>query len=118
MKIEELRNHFDSFNKIRLDYKDSKKEIIMEYITTKNPELVTKLKDLQQTYHSEFLKFGNSVKDLIEPHSVLVSDLLLDDDYFFWLCFTLDSVINKNSENEMSIGIMKRNEWKNAPTFQ
>lgn len=108
MNLSQVKDHFYKFSSIRKEYKEKKKQLIMNYIETRNPEIKTELENVQKQFHSDFIEFGKvaseySPKELFE---------IVEDDYIFWLCFAIEDFFQEAKEEILKDDVMKKLEWK------
>lgn len=108
MSILDCKEQFYKFNETRRAYKNNKKELLVKFIETRSEEVKKELEQLKENFYNEFKTFGEiasnySPKELFE---------YFDEDYIFWLCFSLEDFFQESKEELLKDGIMKTLEWK------
>ena len=94
MGILECKEQFYKFNDTRRKYKLDKKELLVKFIETRSEDVKKDLERLKENFYNDFKTFGEiaskySPKELFE---------FLDEDYIFWLCFSLEDFFEDSKE--------------------
>ncbi len=93
MDKEKIRNDLSTFMNYRKEYMKEKKALLLEYLTSNREDLKEQLIKLKESFYQEFLKFVETLPDQLK-----VSKDFVDEDLIFWFIFTLDEVLNNQTE--------------------
>lgn len=108
MSLLEIKEEFYKFNEKRLSYKDSKKELLMKYLETRDEQIISEIESLKNNFQNEFKMFGENAKQFIDERFFNVTD----DDYIFWFCFSCLDYFQEITEERLKDGIVPKVEWK------
>lgn len=108
MSLLEIKEEFYKFNEKRLSYKDSKKELLMRYLETRDVQIISEIESLKNNFQNEFKLFGENAKQFIDERFFNVTD----DDYIFWFCFSCLDYFQEITEERLKDGIVPKVEWK------
>lgn len=108
MSLLEIKEEFYKFNEKRLSYKDSKKELLMKYLETRDEQIISEIESLKNNFQNEFKIFGENAKQFIDERFFNVTD----DDYIFWFCFSCLDYFQEITEERLKDGIVPKVEWK------
>lgn len=108
MSLIEIKEEFYKFNEKRLSYKESKKELLMKYLETRDEQIISEIESLKNNFQNEFKMFGENAKQFIDERFFNV----VDDDYIFWFCFSCLDYFQEITEERLKDGIVPKVEWK------
>lgn len=96
-----MRDAFDKFNEVRKSYQKMKKELLYEYFSKSDLELLKMLFESQEQFQKDFQKFSESLPESFQYK-------ITDDDSIFIFCNLIEDILNPI---EVVEGVSKRSEW-------